>query len=203
MERLATDIGGVVLAGGKGRRLGFPKELLEIGGEKVIDRVLRVMRELFEEVLLVTDRRERFAELSGVCVVEDLLPGCGPLGGIYSALKLTGREKVFVVACDMPFLQSGLIEKLLEIARKRDPDCVIPRNPKGFEPLHAVYSVRVLSEFEQALAGDDLSISGVYSRLNTYYLETTPDEFPSFFNINTREDLDFITDGNKIQEVPI
>ena len=189
---VAKDISGAVLAGGRGERLGSPKDSLEVEGERVIDRVLGVMRELFEEVLVVTDGKERFTRLEGAVVVEDLVPGRGPLGGIYSALKLAGQDKVFVAACNMPFLQTDLIIKLLDLARREDPDCVIPHNPQGFEPLHAVYSVRALPEFEKALRGDDLSISAVFTRLNTVYLETTPSEFSSFFNINTKEDLKLV-----------
>ncbi|HDL65186.1 MAG TPA: molybdenum cofactor guanylyltransferase [Proteobacteria bacterium] len=189
MFKIGKDIGGAILAGGRGRRLGYPKSLLRVGGERVIDRVVETMKGIFDEVLIVVDDREQFIEPAGVSVVEDLIPGQGPLAAIYTALKLSSREKVFVAAGDMPFLQADLIRRLLTIARREDCDCVIPRNNGGYESLHAVYSSAARPAFERALKGDDLSVWAAFSRLNTVYVDTTPVERQSFFNINTPEDL--------------
>ena len=189
MPKLEKDISGAVLAGGRGRRIGYPKSRLRIGRERVIDRVVETMKAIFEEVLMVVDDREHFIGPAGVSVVEDLIPGRGPLAGIYTALKLSSGKKVFVAAGDMPFLQTDLIRRILAIARREDCDCVIPRNNEGFEPLHAVYDAGAVAEFERALRGDDLSIWAAFSRLNTMYVDTTPVERHSFFSINTKEDL--------------
>ncbi len=189
MFKIGKDIGGAILAGGRGRRLGYPKSLLRIGGERVIDRVVQMMKGIFDEVIIVVDDREQFIGPAGVSVVEDLIPGQGPLAAIYTALKLSSRDKVFVAAGDMPFLQADLIRRLLTIARREDCDCVIPRNHGGFESLHAVYSTTGLPAFERALKGDDLSVWAAFSRLNTVYVDTTPAERQSFFNINTPDDL--------------
>jgi len=189
MPKLEKDISGAVLAGGRGRRIGYPKSRLRIGRERVIDRVVETMKAIFEEVLMVVDDREHFIGPAGVSVVEDLIPGRGPLAGIYTALKLSSGKKVFVAAGDMPFLQTDLILRILAIARREDCDCVIPRNNEGFEPLHAVYDAGAVAEFERALRGDDLSIWAAFSRLNTMYVDTTPVERHSFFSINTKEDL--------------
>ena len=189
MLKLEKDISGAVLAGGRGRRIGYPKSRLRLGEERVIDRVVETMKAIFEEVLMVVDDREHFIGPAGVSVVEDLIPGRGPLAGIYTALKLSSGKKVFVAAGDMPFLQTDLIRRILVIARREDCDCVIPRNNEGFEPLHAVYDAGAVAEFERALRGDDLSIWAAFSSLNTMYVDTTPVERHSFFSINTKEDL--------------
>jgi len=155
------------------------------------------MKGIFEEVIIVVNDREDFTGEPGVSVVEDLLPGRGPLAAIYTALKVSGREMIFVAAGDMPFLQAELIRRLLDIARRKDCDCVIPRNDVGYEPLHAVYSASGLDEFERAARGDDLSIWAAFSQLNTFYVDTTPAERRSFFNINTPEDLKRAIRGNQ------
>jgi len=197
MLKAENNICGAILAGGEGRRIGYPKSRLRIEDELVIDRVLRTMKGIFEEVIIVVNDREDFAGKPGVSVVEDLLPGRGPLAAIYTALKLSGREMIFVAAGDMPFLQADLIGRLLDIARREECDCVIPRNDVGYEPLHAVYSASALDEFERASRGEDLSIWAAFSRLNTLYVDTTPAERRSFFNINTPEDLELATQGNQ------
>ena len=197
MLKTENNICGAILAGGKGRRIGYPKAQLRIGGERVIDRVVDTMKGIFEEVLVVVNDREDFPGKAGVSVVEDLIPGRGPLAAIYTALKLSGREMIFVAAGDMPFLQADLIRRLLDLARREDYDCVIPRNDEGYEPLHAVYAATALNEFERASRGDDFSIWAAFSRLNTLYVDTTPAERHSFFNINTPEDLKLATQGNQ------
>jgi molybdopterin-guanine dinucleotide biosynthesis protein A len=201
MVKLEKDISAAVLAGGRGRRIGYPKSRLRMGRVRVVDRVVEVMRGLFEEVLIVVNDRKHFPRAAGVSVVEDLIPGRGPLAGIYTALKLSSREKIFVAAGDMPFLQPDLIRRLMSIARREDCDCVIPRNNEGYEPLHAVYAASALPEFERALRGDDLSIWAAFSRLNTVYVETTPFERHSFFNINTPEDLQWAVLDNQAMSV--
>ena len=188
---------GVILAGGKGRRIGYPKAQMRIGGELVVDRVAETMKGIFEEVIIVVNDRKDFTGKAGVSVVEDLIPGRGPLAAIYTALKLSGREMIFVAAGDMPFLQADLIRRLLALARRENYDCVIPRNNEGYEPLHAVYAASALPEFERASRGDDLSIWAAFSRLNTLYVDTTPAERRSFFSINTPADLKLAIQGNQ------
>ena len=102
MSMKHKNISGAVLAGGKGNRLGIPKCSLSIGGMRILDRVLDVFHGFFDEILVVTDDASRFATLQKVKVVEDLVPGCGPLGGICTGLTHSLRERVFFVGCDMP-----------------------------------------------------------------------------------------------------
>jgi molybdopterin-guanine dinucleotide biosynthesis protein A len=203
MLKPENNICGAILAGGKGRRIGYPKARLRIGGERVVDRVVKTLKGIFEEVIIVVNDREDFPGKAGVSVVEDLIPGRGPLAAIYTALKLSGREMIFVAAGDMPFLQADLVRRLLAIARREDCDCVIPRNNEGYEPLHAIYAASALSGFERALRGDDLSIWAAFSRLNTVYVDTTPAERHSFFNINKPEDLkSAVFEGQQLDDLP-
>ncbi len=83
---------GVVLAGGKSKRMGFPKELLTINGKRVISRILDVLKSFFEEILIVTNDKELFREFKEIKIVEDLVKGYGPLGGIYTGLKTITKQ---------------------------------------------------------------------------------------------------------------
>ena len=192
MSTTYPEISGAVLAGGESRRLGISKALLSVGGERVIDRVLEVMRSLFEEVIIVTDDRERFGCPEGVTVAEDLLPGGGPLGGIYTALRRSSKEAVFVVGCDMPFLHVGLIDRILSATREGRFECIIPYGPRGIEPLHGVYSKAALGVIENLLGEEDFAIRRVFPRVSSKFIEAEPDELISFFNVNTSEDLNLI-----------
>ena len=78
---------GVILAGGKCRRLGFNKALLKINGERLIDRTVKIFRNLFPEVILITNEPMDFLDLD-VKIAADIVPGRGPLGGIFTGLFL-------------------------------------------------------------------------------------------------------------------
>ena len=200
MRKTYKDITGVILAGGQSSRMGFPKYFLTVKDKKIIDTTLEVFKSIFDEILIVTGDKNRFVLLQevtagfagffkGVEVVEDLVRGCGPLGGIYTGLKLSLNEKVFFVACDMPFLHIGLINRLLDAAKDGDFDCVISYTDKGIEPLHAIYSKKILPGLKNSLMKKELFIAEVLSHFNCKYIKAEAEELSSFFNVNTPDDL--------------
>lgn len=190
MERRKVEVTGVILAGGKSSRMGKNKALLEIGGERIIDKAVSLFKSFFKEVILVTNTPEEYAGLD-VRVVTDIFPGKGSLGGIYTGLVYASCDYSFIASCDMPFLKRELIEYLISI--KDDFDVVVPRLRSGHEPLHAVYSRRCLKPIEVLIKKDDLRIIGFYPEVRVK--EVSEDELapfnsePSpFVNINTPED---------------
>ncbi|MFH1867978.1 MAG: molybdenum cofactor guanylyltransferase [Candidatus Omnitrophota bacterium] len=186
------DIAGVILAGGKSRRMGFPKQFLTLKSRRVVDNIIDVLKGFFEEILIVTDDKSCFAEIKGVCIAEDIVKDRGPLGGIYTGLKRSSNKRAFFVACDMPFLHNGLIERLLKISNDENLDCIIPRSEKGPEPLHGIYSKNMIPEIEKSLKSGELSIAGMLNKFNCKYVKAEKGELTSFLNINTQEDLEKI-----------
>jgi molybdopterin-guanine dinucleotide biosynthesis protein A len=130
---------GIVLIGGESRRFGQDKVIARIGEKRLIELVLGVIQPLFAEIILIGHKREGFEELE---IVEDLIPGCGPMGGIYTALCVARSPSCFVFAADMPNLNAGLIQHMLSLAQ--DYDVIIPAWSKGIEPLHAIYRKNIL-----------------------------------------------------------
>ncbi len=169
MGKEKADVTGVILAGGKSSRMGTNKALLEIGGERIIDKAVSLFKSLFKEVILVTNT----------------------LGGIYTGLVYASSDYSFIASCDMPFLKRELIEYLMDI--KDGYDVVVPRLRTGHEPLHAVYSKGCLKPIEALIKKDDLRIISFYP--NVRVKEVSEEELapfisePSpFININTPED---------------
>lgn len=183
------EVAGAILAGGESRRMGFPKQLLTLKDRRIVEHVLDVLKFFFDEILIITDNKNRFAGFKGVEIVEDIIKGCGPLGGIYTGLKRSSRDRVFFVACDMPFLHNGLMERLLRTSRDESFDCIIARSDKGIEPLHGIYSRNILSTIEESLDKGELSVSGILAKSDCRYIKARKDEIASFSNINTPEDL--------------
>ncbi|MBI4546188.1 MAG: molybdenum cofactor guanylyltransferase [Gemmatimonadetes bacterium] len=108
---------GAILAGGLNRRYGSPKALARLGDDRIIDRVQRALRGVTPDVVLIANEPQVYAAL-GLPMRPDTRPALGALGGIYSALRWAREERrpgVLAVACDMPFLESALLARLLEL----------------------------------------------------------------------------------------
>ena len=101
-----------ILAGGQSRRMGQNKALMSLGGVRLIDRVVGVLRQVFPRLLMVTNSPEVYADLQ-LPMVGDVWRDKGSLGGIYSAVYHAPTTYCFVVACDMPFLQPAVIHYLI------------------------------------------------------------------------------------------
>lgn len=190
------DFTGAVLAGGAGKRLGGTnKALLEIGGRAILDEVLEKIQRVFDTLLLVVKDGDSILHRDHgprVKVVADLLPGKGPLGGIYTALEYAKTPFVFVTACDMPYPNLDLVRRVISEAEGRE--AVVPRRGSYIEPLFAVYHRDTRQKIRSRLEAGDLKIHHFIEDIDARYLEEEeirdcdPD-FSSFFNVNTPEDL--------------
>lgn len=143
-----TGITGVILAGGESRRMGSDKALLPLAGARFIDHAYRTLADLFEEVLIVTNSPALYQDLP--CrKVPDIYYAQGSLAGIHSGLCHAREERIFVVACDMPFVSGDFVRHLCSLATKGE--VVIPCGDNGHEPLHALYHKDCLVPMETAL----------------------------------------------------
>jgi molybdopterin-guanine dinucleotide biosynthesis protein A len=183
---------GVVLVGGKSRRYGRNKALELFQGERLIDRQVRTVGSLFSEVLVITNEPEFYLHLD-VTIVRDVIPGQGPLGGIYTGLIFAQGKSVFVTACDMPFVQPAVVRRMVQLAKNYD--VIVPEKIEGLEPLHAIYSSRCLPHIEQMLDHGTLQVINFFPAVKVYRLSSEEigqldPQGLSFVNINTPDDMD-------------
>ncbi len=171
--------------------MGANKAFLSINGERLIDRTLRLCRSLFEETILVTQTPLTYLDLD-VCIVTDLKAGKGPLMGIYTGLFYASTSHVFVLACDMPFLDYDFMKYMMDVTS--DNDIVVPHTPGGFEPLHAIYARRLMGPIKRLLDENLLKITGFFPGAKKKVIGV--DEIARFnggekmfFNLNRPEDL--------------
>jgi molybdopterin-guanine dinucleotide biosynthesis protein A len=181
---------GIVLAGGESRRMGRDKAFLPLEGTPLIEHVLRALRAVFPRVIIVTNNPAAYASFKAV-VVADAIDKPGPLTGIYSGLLHSTDEHNFVVACDMPFLNPGLVSYMAGLADGHD--IVVPAVAGRFEPLHAIYSKGLLLLIEKSLQRDALQIQGIFSEARVRFVtETEINRYDpghrSFKNLNTPEE---------------
>jgi len=186
---------GIILSGGKSTRMGGEnKAFLSINGEVVLDRVLKIFKELFDETIVVTNAPLEYLDYD-VHIVTDIIKGKAALGGIYTGLFYASSEHCFVSACDMPFLDKRFIEYM--ISRIAGHDIIVPHASDGLQPLHAIYSKKCIPLMKKLIDRNELKIRILYKKMNTLTLSTDtitsfdPDE-RMFLNINSEEDLKHI-----------
>jgi molybdopterin-guanine dinucleotide biosynthesis protein A len=181
---------GIILAGGENRRMGAEKAFLDIAGKPLIEHILRVFLERFEQTIIVTRSPERYRGLYAA-VVNDALETSGPLTGIYSGLLHARTERVFVAACDMPCLSSRLIAYMEQQAGEFD--AVVPLVKGLPEPLHAIYHRRSLPVILNHIQRAEQRVAQVLEHLRVRYLTEREiihydPQLRSFRNLNTPEE---------------
>ena len=199
-ETVAVSAGklmtSIVLAGGKGTRLGRDKLLVVVGRRPLLQRVVDSLTPISQQILVVSAQGQKCPSLEATqtrtVAVSDIYPGKGALGGIYTGLSAMDSRHGLVVAADMPFLNPDLLRHLVSMAT--DFDVVMPRINGQIEPLHAVYSRDCLPAIREQIERHQLQIRILLERVRVMYVEEAEiDRFDprhlSFFNVNTPEDL--------------
>lgn len=188
------EITGIILVGGKSRRMGQDKALLSVQGKTLVERALEPFQQTFAQVLLIGDRPERFAAYH-LPVIPDLYPGSS-LGGLYTGLFHASTEHIFVTSCDLPFPNLAILHYLCCL--KDSYDAVIPCSSQGAEPLFACYRKSCLDTMRDRLEQQRFSISAVCSSLHTRqvpYQDIAPFDpaGTAFLNLNKPEDITLLS----------
>lgn len=193
---MSGEMSCIILAGGKGTRLGRNKVLETVGFKSLLQRVVDELSFFDGNIIIVSSDAHSFfnqKSLSGLRKVADIFPGKAALGGLYTGLVASNSFYNLVVASDMPFLNRKLLRYMTQCAKSFE--AVVPRLDDGVEPLHAVYAKSCLPLLERLLMQGNLSICNFLSMIRVRYIEDQEiDKFDpqrlSFFNINTEADLE-------------
>ena len=191
--RETKRVAAAILAGGLARRMaGANKGVLRVGEQRILDRQVALLREVADPVFIVSSRPDTSGAVTGgiLTIVPDALPGTGPLGGIYTAITSSPRTRTLVVACDMPFLTLPLLRLL---AGDSTADLVIPRSPRGYEPLCATWSAACAEPIRRRIERGELKAALVVEELRVE--ELGPEVLAAcdphgllFMNVNTPHD---------------
>ncbi len=191
---MEIEVTGVLLAGGKSRRMGEDKRHLVVGEQTLLERGLAVLQSIFCEVLVVIAQDSPPLKVAAR-VVRDLVPDCGSLGGLYTGLTQATTPYIFVVACDMPFLNQTVITQFT--SRRGTADIVMARLADRLHPMHALYGKRCVPALEEMIRARQFKIQEVVSHsfLRVHYvteadLLTIDPSGHSFYNVNTMADLE-------------
>ena len=178
--------------------MGQNKALMRLGDEPLIVHVIRQMKLVTDELLLITNEPDLYTTLK-LPMYGDILPDMGTLGGLHTGLTYAANSTVLCVGCDMPLLKPNLLSHLITLLD--DYDAVVPyveaadRPASVFQTLSAVYSKRCVSVINGMLASGELRVHALYDRIDTRIVRphewrTFDPQGLSFFNINTPEDFE-------------
>lgn len=184
----------VIQAGGQSKRMEQDKALMPFLGEPLIQRVIRRLAHLADEIIITTNQPDKYRFL-GYRLTTDIIPGRGSLGGLYTALSEAAFPIVAVSACDMPFVNPQLFLTGQNLLSNNSYDAVIPSPPGGREPFHAVYRRQTcLPAIKSALDAGKWRVDAWFSQVNIRFLsaEEIQKDDPAglaFLNVNTLEEF--------------
>jgi molybdenum cofactor guanylyltransferase len=186
------DATAVVLAGGKSSRMGRPKSLLLFDGEPLIVHIVRALKRMFAETVIVAAPEQELPDVPAIMVRDDVAYQ-GPVGGIYYGLKAASGNFCFVTSCDVPFLNISLISHLT--SHILNHDVVVPHWEDRFQPLHAAYRTSVLPLLKEQLDRGELRPVYLFDKVRTCRIgedeiRRFDPEGLSFLNMNTPDDYE-------------
>jgi molybdopterin-guanine dinucleotide biosynthesis protein A/molybdopterin converting factor small subunit len=187
-----ADATAVVLAGGKSSRMGRPKSLLLFDGEPLIAHIVRALKRMFAETVIVAAPEQELPDLPAI-LVRDEVAYQGPVGGIYYGLKAASGNFCFVTSCDVPFLNPALISHVT--SQILNYDVVVPYWENRFQPLHAAYRTSVAPLLKEQLDRGELRPVYLFDKVRTYKIgeeeiRRFDPEGLSFLNMNTPDDYE-------------
>ncbi len=189
MEKFGTAI---ILAGGKASRMGFDKQFLEIDNIKLVDKIISILEEEFNEIILITNKPQEYPK-ERYKLASDIIKEKGPLSGIHVGLKMATSAYVFVIACDMPNIDLDYVRYMKEEIEKKDAKACITKVEKGLEPFHGFYSKSLVEDIEEYLKTDRRSIQRFLADKDIIYIEEEDAKGKYnrdiFINLNTMEEV--------------
>lgn len=202
----------LILAGGENKRMPVVKGFLEINSSRIIDSIVKLLKGIFDRVIISTNNPELYFYL-GVQMVGDVIKCRGPMIGILSGLIATGASEIFVIACDMPFVKPELVRYIVDkwmlstklAAHKRlakSYDALIPFFNKKLQPLFGIYSKSVTKTMEETIRQGRRSLRGFLQELDVLCISeeevrAVDAEGRSFVNLNTMEDYKIAIGANR------
>ena len=194
-KHLINGVTGIILAGGKSSRFGSNKALATFNGTPLIERVTDVLGRIFKNLMIITNSPLEYSYLK-IPLHQDLVKGLGPVGGIYTGLDALDDGWAFFCACDMPFINEGLVRYITGV---RDGfDAVVPKVDWKIEPLHALYSKNCLSAMKELIYKKEYQTIKAFGNINVRFVEeeeikTYDPQLKTFLNVNKQDELEEIT----------
>ena len=188
------DISVGILVGGASRRMGRPKATMDVDGESMVERTIRAARRCVGNVaLLGTPPFELNESLGSIDLIPDAIPNAGPIGGLLGLMRSTDSRAVLLLACDMPFIEHGLLQRLIDESELHDADAVVPTTGEGGNvrrhPCCALYQRSALRAVQSAVDAGEYGMRRLLDRMRVVWLAVEGDDALQLTNWNEPSDV--------------
>lgn len=173
----------IILAGGKSSRMGQDKASMILGGKTMIQHVIDKLSFVFDEIF-ISGNHSNYPNSKGI--IKDVTTQKGPIGGICSALEFC-QEDIFVCSCDMPFVSSDLIKKILQ--KKIENRINVVRFGEKIYPVLGIYPFSILNDLMKTIESGNLRMTSFLEQQNAHYIIFDEGFEHQFLNINTPENF--------------
>lgn len=183
------NITAVVLAGGRGRRIGGQdKGLVEVGGRPLIEHILDLVTPQVSAVIINANRNQQVYAGYGYPVISDNLTDYqGPLAGFAAALAACETDYIMTLPCDGPYVPTDLVGRLSSAIKNNNAELAVAHDGQRMQPVYALIPRSLLESLQEFLDAGDRKIDLWYARHDTALADFS-DVIDTFFNINTEED---------------
>lgn len=183
----------IILAGGKGSRLGYVDKAFLKYKEKYFIDILIEKLQIFDEIIVVSNFPEKYTNYKNIKVVKDKIKDIGPLGGIYSGLMASDNTEALVISCDTPFINEEFLKYLKKI--HGDYSIAVPVTKTNREPLCALYKKNILKKIEESIEKKYYKINSIFEPKYMKWIDIeefiNKDEIiKGFHNVNTEKELE-------------
>lgn len=187
-------LSAIILAGGESTRMEYNKEYIKIKEKYLVHSQIEILNKLFEEVIVVTNNPNHYKDFD-VTITKDILSGKSPMNGLHAGLVESSFEYCYIIACDMPYLDSDFIEHL--ISNIKTHEAYVAKHNGFIEPFNAIYKKSIIPKIENFIKNHKFGFQKMVNKLNTFYFEEVDvARFLSkniFKNVNSESDLYEIT----------
>jgi len=184
MINLLTDINAYIFTGGQSRRLHADKSLVQLHGKTLTEIVHQKLNLVFDNIYIV-GKNNNFPDCN---FIKDAKSVQCPLNGIVTALEHTQNDWIFVIACDLPLVNSYIINELHSNINSK-AQVIAPSVNNRLQPLCAFYHKSVLKNFNSAIEKGNYSLMKLLNQIDLVKITILLEDEEQFLNINYPEDL--------------
>ena len=192
------NILGAILAGGQSKRMGKDKLFLELNNKKLIEHTIDKVKKYFKKVIIITNQENEFFSKNNLITVKDCIEGqLGPLVGILTAMKwakenLNKCSWIATFPCDTPFFPDSIIKGFIEESKKKESLILCASSHGRKHNIFGLWSLDLYEKLENDLVNKKIRKVQDWTQKNKIKnLEFKFKDYDPFFNINTKEDLEF------------
>ena len=192
-----NNILGVVLAGGRSKRFGEDKNLAKLGNITLLEHVLKKVTQKFKKTLIISNQNLNIKKLNSITIVPDCIQGnLGPLVGVLTAMKWVKKnnEKYQWVAtfpCDTPFFDTSIIDEYKNKINLNESSLYFVKSNEKRHNIFGLWSVKLIDTLEKDLVDNNYrKVEKWADKIGVKIINIKNDKFDSFFNINTKIDLE-------------